>query len=183
MYHEKYMKCKTNFFSLLNQNGGDEKKEEKTLYERLGGVYAIAAVVNYFSDEILDDEVVGRKSENKALRDWSNDQSSARLPGLKFMRTLWVCEATGGPFKFSPTKPGGCPMSLEAAHKDFLISPEEFDVVANILERSLKQFNVQEKETNEVLSAFKAHKVDVTKGYFDNQGKPVDEKLICPHKI
>ncbi len=43
---------------------------EKSLYERLGGVFAIAAVVNYFSDEIFKDPVAGTASKNPALRDW-----------------------------------------------------------------------------------------------------------------
>src|SRR4030095_6337903 len=59
-----------------------------------------------------------------------------RLPGLKFMRTLWVCEITGGPFKFSPTKPGKTYLGLEEAHRNFKISPEEFDEVAAELGRS-----------------------------------------------
>jgi hemoglobin len=53
------------------------------------------------------------------------------------MRTLWVCEVTGGPFKFSPTKPGKTPLGLEEAHRDLNISPAEFDEVAAELGRSL----------------------------------------------
>ena len=74
--------------------------EKKSLYERLGGVFAIAAVINRFSDEILLNPLVGKKSPNPFLNEWSNQQSDARLPGLKFQRTLWVCEVTGGPFVF-----------------------------------------------------------------------------------
>ncbi len=71
---------------------------DKSLYERLGGVFAIAAVVNYFSDEIIKDPVAGANSKNPALREWHTKQVGGRLPGLKFMRTLWVCAAAGGPF-------------------------------------------------------------------------------------
>src|SRR6185369_13859913 len=80
-------------------------KAEKSLYERLGGVFAIAAVVDHFSDAVVQNPVVGKASPNPALREW-HTKNLGRLPGLKFMRTLWVCEVTGGPFKFSPTKPG-----------------------------------------------------------------------------
>jgi len=59
------------------------------------------------------------------------------LPGLKFMRTLWVCNVSGGPFQFTATKPGKTPLGLEEAHRDLLISPAEFDEVAAELGRSL----------------------------------------------
>ena len=68
---------------------------DQSLYERLGGVFAIAAVVNYFSDEVVKNPKVGRESPNAALREWSTPQADGRLPGLKFMRTLWVCAGGG----------------------------------------------------------------------------------------
>jgi hemoglobin len=102
---------------------------EKSLYERLGGVFAIAAVVDHFSDAVVQNPIVGKTSQNPALREW-HTKNLDRLPGLKFMRTLWVCEVTGGPFKFSPTKPGKTHLGLEEAHRDLKISPEEFDEVA-----------------------------------------------------
>ena len=42
-------------------------------------------------------------------------QNLARLPGLKFMRTLWVCNVAGGPFQYTATKPGKTAVGLEAA--------------------------------------------------------------------
>jgi hemoglobin len=87
------------------------------------------------------------------------------LPGLKFMRTLWVCEVTGGPFKFSATKPGKTHLGLEEAHRDLKISPEEFDEVAAELGRSLDFAKVPAPERGEVLAAFAAHKKEVTAGY------------------
>ena len=35
--------------------------QEKTLYERLGGVFAIAAVVDHFSDDIVKNSIVGQE--------------------------------------------------------------------------------------------------------------------------
>ncbi len=138
---------------------------EKSLYERLGGVFAIAAVVNYFSDEVVKDPIAGQKSKNPNLREWHTKQLD-RLPGLKFMRTLWVCAAAGGPFKYEGTKPGLTPMGLENAHKNLQISPEEFDAVAGVLTRTLDHFHVPAKEKGEVLAAFAAHKGEVNAGYF-----------------
>ena len=143
---------------------GEADAQEKTLYERLGGVFAIAAVVDHFSDAVVKNPIVGQKSKNPQLRKW-HTKNLGRLPGLKFMRTLWVCEVSGGPFKFSATKPGATPLGLEEAHRDLKISPAEFDEVAAELARTLDFVKVPKKEKDEVLAAFAAHKDEVTAGY------------------
>ena len=135
----------------------------ESLYDRLGGIFAIAGVVNYFSDEIIRDPVAGARSRNPALRKW-HTESLDRLPGLKFMRTLWVANVAGGPYQYTPTRPGSTNLGLEEAHKDLKITSEEFDAVAAVLSRSLDHFEVPEKEKSEVLAAFAAHKGEVTKG-------------------
>jgi len=137
---------------------------EKSLYERLGGIFAIAAVVDHFSDAVVKNPVVGKDSKNPALRNWHRN-NLGRLPGLKFMRTLWVAEVSGGPYKFTPTKPGQTPLGLENAHRDLKISPAEFDEVAAELGRSLEFAKVPAREKGEVLAAFAAHKNEVTAGY------------------
>ena len=137
---------------------------DKSLYERLGGVFAIAAVVDQFSDALVQNPVVGKTSQNPALREWHTN-SLGRLPGLKFERTLWVCEVSGGPFKFTATKPGKKHLGLESAHRDLRISPAEFDEVAAELGRSLDLAKVPAREKGEVLAAFAAHKNEVTAGY------------------
>lgn len=134
-----------------------------SLYERLGGAFAIAAVVDHFSDAIVRSPKVGQGSENAQLNEWSTDDLG-RLPGLKFMRTLWVCDISGGPQKYAGTKPDSAPLGLENAHHDLRISPDEFDEVAAELARSLDHFNVPEQEKGEVLAAFAAHKGEVTEG-------------------
>jgi len=137
---------------------------ESSLYDRLGGVFAIAAVIDHFSDALIENPRVGSRSPNPELRDWSTDKVDARLPGLKWMRTLWVCDVSGGPFRFSATHPGTTQLGLEEAHRAFQITPDEFDETAAELARSLKAFNVPEGETQEVLAAFAAHKGEVTEG-------------------
>jgi hemoglobin len=137
---------------------------EASLYERLGGAFAIAAVIEHFSDAVVQNPIVGQKSENPALREWHTN-NLARLPGLKFMRTLWVCNVAGGPFQFTATKPGSTPLGLEEAHRELQISPEEFDEVAAELGRTLDFFKVPEREKGDVLAAFSAHKGEVNEGY------------------
>ncbi len=137
---------------------------EKSLYDRLGGVFAIAAVVDHFSDAVVKNPIVGQKSKNPQLREW-HTKSLGRLPGLKFMRTLWVCNVSGGPFQFSATKPGATPLGLEEAHRNLRISPAEFEEVAAELGRTLDFTKVPKREKAEVLAAFAAHKDEVTAGY------------------
>ena len=137
---------------------------EKSLYERLGGVFAIAAVVDHFSDAVVQNPIVGKTSKNAALREWHTKRLD-RLPGLKFMRTLWVCAVAGGPFTYTPTRPGETEVGLEEAHRDLRISSDEFDEVAAELGRTLDFVKVPRREKEEVLAAFAAHKNEVTAGY------------------
>jgi len=136
---------------------------ESSLYERLGGAFAIAAVVDH-SDAIVQNPIVGQQSENPQLRAWHTN-NLGRLPGLKFMRTLWVCTVAGGPQQYAATEPASTPLGLEEAHRELKISPAEFDEVAAELGRTIDFFKVPELEKEEVLAAFAAHKDEVTDGY------------------
>ncbi|MFD4420905.1 group 1 truncated hemoglobin [Agromyces sp. NPDC058484] len=142
---------------------------EPSLYERLGGVFAIAAVVDHFSDAVVNNPIVGQQSENPDLREW-HTKNLERLPGLKFMRTLWVCNVAGGPFQYTATEPGSTALGLEEAHRRFHISPDEFDEVAAELGRTLDVVGVPQREKGEVLAAFAAHKGEVTEGYVATTG-------------
>ena len=146
-----------------SESGQPAPAADASLYERLGGIFAIAAVVNHFSDAIIQDPVAGARSRNPALRRWHTEQLG-RLPGLKFMRTLWVANVSGGPFQYTPVRPGATNLGLENAHADLHISSAEFDAVAGVLSRSLDHFNVPAREKQEVLAAFAAHKGEVTRG-------------------
>src|SRR5215208_5504691 len=137
---------------------------DDSLYERLGGIFAIAAVVDHLSDAVVQNPIVGKTSKNPALREW-HTKNLDRLPGLKFMRTLWVCAVAGGPFQYTPTRPGKTEVGLEEAHRDLRIAPEEFDEVVAELGRTLDFFKVPRREKEEVLGAFVAHKNEVTAGY------------------
>ena len=116
-----------------------------------------------FSDAVVKNPIVGQGSMNPDLNEWHTKELD-RLPGLKFMRTLWVCNVAGGPFTFAATRPGSTPLGLEEAHRDLHITPDEFDEVAAELGRTLDHFGVAEREKGEVLGAFAAHKGEVTQG-------------------
>ena len=147
---------------------GEQPSAGQSLYDRLGGIFAIAALVDYFSDRIIEDPVAGARSANPQLREWHTSHLD-RLAGLKFMRTLWVAKVSGGPFVYTPVRPGSTNLGLENAHRDLRISPAEFDAVAGVLSRSLDHLHVPEREKGEVLAAFAAHKDEVTRGWRDAQ--------------
>ena len=127
--------------------------KEQSLYERLGGVYAIAAVVDQFSEQILKNPRI--VNANPQLKEWHTEKYRERMPGLKFNRTLWVCAVSGGPYEYTAK-------SLDEAHSDLHISPEVFDEVSAVLASALDHFNVPAREKDEVLAAFNAQKPDVT---------------------
>jgi hemoglobin len=66
-----------------------------SLYERLGGVYAIAAVVDDFIDRIMDDP---RLNANPRVNEAHHRVSRA---GFKYLVTEQVGEATGGPQRYT----------------------------------------------------------------------------------
>lgn len=129
---------------------------EKSLYERLGGIYAIAAVVDRFSDQLLKNPKI--VNANPELKEWHTATYRERLPGLKFLRTLWSASVAGGPFKYTGKE-------LRDAHSGLHITPEVFDEVILVeLDRALEHFKVPKREKDEVLAAFKAQRADVTAG-------------------
>ena len=128
---------------------------EQSLYERLGGAYAIAAVVDRFSDQLLKNPKI--VNSNPELQDWHTEKYKERLPGLKFNRTLWVCAVSGGPYEYTAK-------SLHDAHFDLHIPPEVFDEVSAELGRALDHFKVPRREKEETLAAFDAQKSAVTAG-------------------
>jgi hemoglobin len=121
---------------------------EQSLYERLGGVNAIAMVVDRFSDQIVKNP---KLNVNPALKEWN---VSGQLAGLKFMRTLWICQATGGPFRYTGRE-------LGEAHKNLHLTSEEFDEVGAEIASALDHFNVPQREKQEILAAIVARKAEV----------------------
>ena len=117
---------------------------EASLYERLGGYFAIAAVVDRFSDEIIKNP---KLTENPALKAWNETEAATRLPGLKFGRTLWIAAAAGGPFEYT-----GLP--LADAHQEFNLTAEEFEEVGAEIVRALEHFEVPEREIQELVAAY-----------------------------
>ena len=132
-------------------SGAPTTSGEPSLYDRLGGYFGIALVVNRFSDEILKNPTLNK---NPALKAWKKTEAEARLPGLKFGRTLWMAAAAGGPFVYT-----GLP--LAEAHAEFHLTAKEFAEVGAEIVRALNFFGVRKREQRELVAAYRASMSDV----------------------
>ena len=124
---------------------------EASLYDRLGGIFAIAAVVDRFSDAIITNP---KLNVNPNLKAWNENEAATRLPGLKFGRTQWVAALAGGPYEYT-----GLPLS--EAHTRFQLTPEEFAEVGAEIVRALDYFQVPEREKQELVDAYMTAMSDV----------------------
>jgi len=111
--------------------------QEKSLYDRLGGVYAIATVVDDFIERLLVNDVLNANPAIKEARD--------RVPkaGLKFRVTELVCQVTGGPEKYTGR-------SMVDSHKHLNITEKEWQAMKDDFKKSLDHFNVPAKEQDEL---------------------------------
>src|SRR4051794_4932802 len=99
---------------LLNTAAVRAAEEKKSLYERLGGAYAIATVVDTFIEKLLVNDTL---NANPAIR-----EARAHVPkaGLKFHVTALVCQVTGGPQTYTGR-------SMKDAHRTLHITEREWD--------------------------------------------------------
>lgn len=134
----------------------------QSLYERLGGVYSIAAVTDHFIDALAEHPVIGKSTDNPYLKDWYENREW-RAAGFKVLNTLWVCEKAGGPYKYVSTVPADQALDLAPTHYPMGLSAEEFDLAGEVLANSLNHFDVPEREKKEVLDAFTTHKEQVVR--------------------
>ena len=111
--------------------------EQPTLYDRLGGVYSIATVVDDFIDRIMVDP---RLNANPRV-----DEAHHRVtpPGFKYLVTEMVCWATGGPQRYSGRTMGD-------SHRHLQITPEEWEAFSDDFQQTLDAFAVPAAEQAEL---------------------------------
>lgn len=119
-------------------------KKDKGLFDRLGGFFGIAGVVDNFSDAILVNTVL---NQNAALAAWNQNEAPTRLPGLKFLRTMWIASMVGGPIKYT-----GQP--LEAAHDRFNMTPAEFAEVGSEIVKALQAAGVAQADIDQAVCIY-----------------------------
>ena len=115
---------------------------QASLYERLGGKPAITAVVDDFVGNVAADTRINKRF------------AGADIPRLKIRLVDQVCEASGGPCKYTGA-------SMRDAHKGMNITDAEFGALVEDLVKSLDKFKVPAKEKNELLGALGGMKGDI----------------------
>jgi hemoglobin len=123
----------------------------KPLYDRLGGLYNIAAVVDDFIDRVYANATLNANPNIAKAR------SDARKAGLKVHLANQVCMATGGPCKYTG-------MDMKTAHAGFKITPKEWGALAADFKATLDAFKVPEAEQKELFAIVESTKGDIVIG-------------------
>jgi hemoglobin len=126
-------------------------QEKPALYERLGGVYSIAVVVDDFIDRIMADP---RLNANP-LVDKAHHQVSPQ--GFKYLVTEMVCWATGGPQTYSGR-------SMNDAHRHLAINHQEWQAFMDDFQQTLDKFNVPPQEQAELKAIVESTHTDIVVG-------------------
>src|SRR5580698_7910569 len=113
------------------------KTATSSLFDRLGGVYPIAAVVDDFIDRIMVDP---RLNANAKVDEAHHRVSKA---GFKYLVTEMVCWATGGPQKYTGK-------TMKDSHADLAITEPEWQVFLKDFQDSLDKFQVPAAEQQEL---------------------------------
>ncbi|MDA8257112.1 MAG: group 1 truncated hemoglobin [Betaproteobacteria bacterium] len=125
-----------------------EAQPEKSLYDRLGGVYPISVVVDTFIDLLLVNDVLNANPAINAAR--------KRVPaaGLKYRVTELVCQQTGGPCKYTG-------LGMKESHAHLNISEREWQAMLTDFRRVLNNYGVPSKEQGELVAIVESTKKDI----------------------
>jgi hemoglobin len=112
-------------------------QNQPSLYDRLGGVYSIATVVDDFIDRVMADP---RLNANPAVNEAHHKVPPA---GFKYLATEMVCWATGGPQKYTGR-------SMADSHRHLNITPQEWQTFMDDFRQTLDKFTVPAAEQAEL---------------------------------
>ena len=122
-----------------------ETQAQSTLYDRLGGVYNIAVVIDDLIDRVMTD---ARLNANPRVDEAHHRVSPA---GFKYYVTELLCEAAGGPQKYSGRTMGD-------SHRHLMITDEEWAAFMDDLQKALDKFEVPQPEQDEVTAIVESTK-------------------------
>ena len=119
-----------------------------SLYERLGGVYSIATVVDDLIDRIMVDP---RLNANPRV-----NEAHHRVPpaGFKYLVTEMVCWATGGPQSYTGR-------AMRDVHQHLKITAAEWDAFLDDFQQTLDKFNVPQAEQAELKEIVAGTRADI----------------------
>jgi hemoglobin len=131
-----------------NERKADMDAPTESLYDRLGGLYSIATVVDDFIDRIMVDE---RLNSNPRV-----DEAHHRVlpPGFKYLATEMLAEAAGGPQHYTGR-------SMVESHRELHITPGEWRAFMDDLNHTLDKFEVPQQERSEVVAIVESTRGDI----------------------
>jgi hemoglobin len=121
---------------------------QPSLYERLGGVYSIATVVDDFIDRVMSDP---RLNANPRVDEAHHRVSPA---GFKYYVTEMVCGATGGPQKYTGR-------TMKDSHEALMITADEWQAFLDDFQQTMDKFGVPQKEQEELKAIVDSTRADI----------------------
>jgi hemoglobin len=123
-------------------------KDSPVLYDRLGGVYSIATVIDDLIDRVMADP---RLNANPRV-----DEAHHRVPpaGFKYLVTEMVCWAAGGPQKYTGR-------AMKESHQDLMITAAEWEAFRDDLQQTLDKFAVPQAEQAEIKTIIAGTRADI----------------------
>jgi hemoglobin len=123
---------------------------QPSLYERLGGVYSIATVVDDFIERLLVNDTL---NANPAINEARKHVPKA---GLTFHVTALVCEVSGGPCKYTGR-------GMKESHQHLNITQAEWDAMVGDFKATLSKFNVPHREQQELITIVGSTRNDIVR--------------------
>ena len=127
-----------------------------SLYERLGGLDAIRAVVDSFATRCAGDERINRKFER------------TDIPRLKTMLVDQVCAAAGGPCSYTGRE-------MKETHTGMGVTAGEFDALVEDLVATLNEFDVPKAEQDELLGLLAPMRGEIVEVESPETGTPLPD--------
>jgi hemoglobin len=125
-----------------------QTQDKPSLYDRLGGVYNIATVVDDLIDRVMVD---ARLNANPRVDEAHHRVSPA---GFKYLVTEMVCWASGGPQKYSGR-------SMGDSHRHLMITEQEWEAFMDDVQQSLDHFKVPQEEQDELKAIVQSTKESI----------------------
>jgi hemoglobin len=125
-----------------------ETARPRTLFQRLGGTYVLARVVDGFVDNMYVDPVM---RANATVR---RELNLAHKAGIKFQITTLLCQETGGPCKYEGR-------TLRESHVDLGITEREWTAMTADFKKALVAAHVPPAERAEIVNLLGTSKDDI----------------------
>jgi hemoglobin len=127
-----------------------------SLYERLGNLEAITAVVDSFVARCAADDRINRKF------------ARSDISRLKKMLVEQVCQATGGPCTYTGR-------DMDATHAGMGVTAGEFDALVGDLVATLDEFGVAKADQDELLGLLSPMRGDIVEVESPETGLPLPD--------